>query len=735
MEDGSYSFLQKILPPTILSIITTIFYYPSLWYGFMFDDLPTITQNFHVINKTNKPLDEFFANNRWISRFLNKFTYKYWQTNTFAYRIFNLALHISIGILIFFLLLKIFSSFKKSNFLKQHAYLLSILTSGLFLLHPVQTQTATYITQIRLEGLVVFFTFSVLLTFIYAVKTSNIYLKTFLYLLSFALTAFAAGTKEIIVVLPLLILLVDWFFLAQGDWKKFFSRGVIHIIFWTTLFGTFAKFNWHPPTPKEIAKIEVENNRGNILTTTPEEKIKPVPYFISQFKVLQHYFFMFFWPLNIAFDYDYRLSKSFWDSDTIYPFLVMLSIVLLSLFLFIKNRTNIISFCIAWFFITILPRASFIPSTELVCDYKTYVSSFGMMLLIAVFFLYLIKSISYLSSAFAHSKKQSHYKLALTSLLIILSGFATKSRNLIWSSELAFWEDAVKKAPTKARLYNNYAVSLAEAGRVPEAMEVYKKASQLDPTYAEPVINLAFHYQFMGKNDIALKYYEKALHLKEMHPQMYNNLGILHLNDKHYPQAENCFKTAIKLRPYHSKAHYHLARTYQDQNKLEAAAHHYKLAYQGDLPDIDSCYLHGAISFQLQKYDEAIESLEEVKRLHPNYKNAVFLLANCYYNQRNYSNATANFELVYKRDPKNLANAYNYAQSLMKQNKYEPALSLFKLCNSDQKNFPFSQLHTVKCLAELGQKEKAKEQALTLIQNANTPEISNLGIDLLKEIG
>ena len=732
IKQNSYSFWQKFLPPILLSIITFLFYYPSLWYPFMWDDLPTITKNIHVIWGSKNLFNEFYANNRWISNFLNQFNYKYWQTNTFSFRLINLIIHISIGILIFFLILKLFSSLKQSNFLSENAYIISILASGLFLLHPTQTQTATYINQMRLEGTVVFFTIAILLTFTYAANTTNIYLKMFLYSLTLILSSFAAGTKEIIIVFPFLVLLVDWFFVAQGNWKNLIKRILVHALICLSLFGTFAKWSWKPPQPKQITQMAVPNNRGNILTSTPEEKITPKPFMISQFKIILHYLTIYFWPFNLSFDYEYKLSTSIWNMDVIFPFLTLLLILLFAIFLFIKNKTNFISFCVAWFFISILPRASVIPATELVCDYKTYLASFGVLLFIAVLFTYLIKKLIIFISNFSKTKYQPRYQLALLTLIILSFAYSTKTRNLVWSSELAFWEDVIKKAPTKARAYNNLAVALAESGRVSDSMETYKKAMQCDPTYAEPVINIAIQYQSQGKNDIALQYYEKALTLKEGHPEMFLNLGVLHFQQQEYERAEKYFKVAISLKSYYSKAHFNLARTYHMQNKLEQALPCYEKALEGDYQDIEFFYLHGAVANNLGKHDKAISSLEKVKQINSNHKNTVFLLASSYYSLRQYQKASENFKILYEKERSNFC-AYNYGQTLLNLNKFEQALSLFEQCKNDQ-NLPFSTLHIAKCLASIGQKDNAKKELQNLLKNSSFENIKQDAQNLLNEL-
>src|ERR1700688_3139227 len=86
----NYTFIV----PIILAIATFLIYYSTLVYGFIFDDLPTITHYIHI--KVFNPIGLFFSNSRWISRLLNQFTFKYWQSDPFAYRIFDVGMHIVI---------------------------------------------------------------------------------------------------------------------------------------------------------------------------------------------------------------------------------------------------------------------------------------------------------------------------------------------------------------------------------------------------------------------------------------------------------------------------------------------------------------------------------------------------------------------------------------------------------------------------------------------------------------
>ncbi|MBU1007569.1 tetratricopeptide repeat protein [Candidatus Dependentiae bacterium] len=727
-----YSWWLYLLPPTILSAITAVAYYPSLRYPFLFDDLPNITKSYEI--RQFNPRGLWFACSRWIPRLLNQFTYRNWEFNPFAYRFIDLIIHLVSGVLIFTLVLLISKRVQK---LRPHALLLATITSGLFLLHPVQTQTVTYITQIRLEGLVVLFSFSVILSFFLAATTSKTWLKTVLYVLSAVLTAFAAGTKEIIIVLPVLLGLIDWFFIAQGDIKAFAKRLPIHtllaIILYRTHFGMGSPVN---PAKSIKLDISLQNNRGNILTQTPIELITPLKYLVGQFRVMLHYITMFFWPLNLSFDYGWKIPPSFWTPSCFSSFLALMGILFSGLVSFIKNRTSIFSFCVAWFFTAVLPRSSIVPSTEFVCDYKTYLGSFGVLFLIA----YILTSvIIFAKTALPALSRSKHAHIILPAFFFVALGFASQQRNIVWSSRLAFWGDVINKTEphTAARVYNNYAVGLVNIGKEKQSIEFYEKAIQTDPTYAEPVINLALHYQVKKEYEKAFQLYQKAITMREAHPEMYNNLGIMHFERKAYDKAEACFKTAIKLRKHYSRAHVGLGQTYQHQNRFDQAIESYEKALQGDYQSLSFYYTHGSLCFERKKYNQAIKSLETVESLEKNHQKTRFMLATSYYYTHQYKKALPYYAVLQQQNPNDLSACYNYGQTLLHTNHHTLALEMFKKCrqHSSEKHLPHTPLHVAKCLHSIGQTEQAKKELVQFIQTAQAPILKKMGADLLREIG
>lgn len=730
--ENNLSFWHKILPPSILVFITILVYMPTLKFPFIYDDMPTIIKNIAVIKGSFLNRGTIFGRSRWISRLLHSFLYKIWGENPTPFRIFNIFIHISIGIMIFVLILKLLKNLKNNSqtkFLKTNAYLISIISSGLFLLHPTQTQTVTYITQMSLEGMVTFFTFAIITSFVFAVYSKNIAAKIFLYTLSLVLVVFAAGTKEIIITLPFLVLLVDIVFIAQGNFKELSKRLVFHILLFIILFLSLAQFGFFPiKFAKNMASTAILNNRGNILTNNIDQKIESSHFFISQFKILLHYLRIYFLPRPLAFEYGFKLTQNIFKMDFILPFISILLIILSALFAFIKNKTNAFSFGLAWFFIGILPRASFIPSTELVCDYKTYISSFGIIFLISVLIVHILNFISKKISI--NSKTQ----FALISILIIISGFLTQNQNKIWKNELSYWGYAAKISPNKARVLNNYGVALSSANRIDEAIETYKKACIIDPNYTEPIINLALQYQARGEYDIAMEQYKKAINMSEFHPELYLNLGSLNLTQKKYRQAETYFNIALKANPNYSRAHFNKGAMYLEQGMLEKALESFEYAINGDFRDITAYFHHANTAMKLKQYDKAIKSFEIVKKENPRYRNTVFNLAKLYYQKQDYQNATINFELLHNQDKNNKIYAYNLGQSLLNMQEYKKALPLFEICQNDEKLFPYSKLHIAKCYKNTNNKTKALTVLNKLIKTPPHIGVRNDAQIMLNEV-
>jgi len=633
--------------------LTCIVYYPSLHYAFQFDDGPNILKFFSIRHLSFSDL--FLSSTRWICFWINATLYKIGQFDPFYYRLVNLSFHIFTGILIFLftlVCLRNFNSHPSTNSPRALALSLSkgastkiaLMVTALFLLHPVQTQTVSYIIQGQLEGLSALFIMSMLLCAIFILRTPHAHpavpaiakgdgrersrrTRNLLIVLFSVLTILSTGSKEIIVVTPFLILLTDWFFVSLGSWQAFKRHLWLPLLNVSLIVTTYVYIKpWFLLRMLNLNYV-CGNNPGNVITQNPQEAITIGPFCVSQFKVLLHYLWIYIWPFNISLEYDWKLTNlaSF---DFIFPFIIIVTIWGLIIYLLRRNKTSLIAFGLLWFFLVNAPRASIIPCSELVADYKTYLASFGWLLVIALLVVKFIDFIAVRLDGAKRVERCERWGKYFYLILILIScslGYLTYQRNKVWQSGLEFWHNIIQNAPNKARAYNNYATELAKLGRFKESVPYFKRAIRLEgATYHDPYTNLAGAYAVLGDTNLAIDTLCESLKINSVQPEAYNNLGAFYLHKQDFDKAEEYFKTALNLKPHYGKAMYNLGKLNLAKGDYEVAWQYFKQAcHESDIDnDLPPLVAYAEMSVNLNKIDDAEFACKRIIAVSPNSQEA-----------------------------------------------------------------------------------------------------------------
>jgi protein O-mannosyl-transferase len=705
------SWWQKFLPPCILTFFTILIYAPSLNYPFNFDDIANITKRFAI--RYEDHLSRWWKHSRWFGDWLNSLNFRYARFDPFYYRIINIMIHTLTGILVFFLFLHLCRFLKKKPFFYNNAILIATVTSAFFLLHPVQTQTVSYVTQARVEGIASLFVIATIFLFVQALRAKNIWIKIFYFTIFLIAGILSAGTKEIVVVVPFLLVLIDWFFVSQEQWKifkpKLFLYFFIGIIFLLVMIH-YLGFDFLLNSLK--FKHTVYNNSGNILSTNQSNFIGAQEFFISQFKVLLHYLVIFIFPFGLSVEYDWRLTSHFLAFDCILPLTALIIILGSVIYNIVQKKYFFLSFGLLWFFLSLAPRTTIIPSAELVCDYKTYLASVGIYFIFAVgithFLRFFCKRQATFSSLFFILMSSKNVYFLMFFIFMIPVSIGTIIRNRVWSSSLAFWEDCVKKAPKKARTHNNYGNALSDAGRFDEAIEEYKRAIEMDKYYQDPLSNIAVAYTMKQDLDKAIKYLKLAIFIHPNYAEAHNNLGSLYIKKENYEEAERVLKKAVVVRPYYGKAYYNLARLAEKRNQQNEVWNYLKKASEGDLDIPEVFFKLGKSSLQLQRYDSAEDAFKKVIDRGAGSNEVWFNLANTYFMQKKFDSAQLIYERLLKDNPKNSQFMYNLAETFFSKKKYEMALELFKSHTQLPNPLPHSFFRAAVCLERMKKMDEAK---------------------------
>ena len=116
--------------------------------------------------------------------------------------------------------------------------------------------------------------------------------------------------------------------------------------------------------------------------------------------------------------------------------------------------------------------------------------------------------------------------------------------------------------------------------RYDEALDLYKKAIEIDSTSEDAHYNSAIVYERKGMIDESIESYRKLLTINPSHAQAHNNIGILYEKKEMPIKAFSEFKQAVASDPKLPQARYNLGRAFFAEGLMEKAAEH---LYEGGL--------------------------------------------------------------------------------------------------------------------------------------------------------
>jgi superkiller protein 3 len=91
--------------------------------------------------------------------------------------------------------------------------------------------------------------------------------------------------------------------------------------------------------------------------------------------------------------------------------------------------------------------------------------------------------------------------------------------------------NVTQDATGEIELYNKRGISLGKEGRIDEAIALFKKAVEIDPSYAESYNNLGYAYYLKGDKAQAEAYFRKTLEMDPANKKASHNLNVM-LNEK-----------------------------------------------------------------------------------------------------------------------------------------------------------------------------------------------------------
>ena len=241
--------------------------------------------------------------------------------------------------------------------------------------------------------------------------------------------------------------------------------------------------------------------------------------------------------------------------------------------------------------------------------------------------------------------------------------------------------EAFKKAtelnPTYADGHSNLGVTLQEQGKLEEAIEAYTKALSLKPDYADAHYNMGGALQEHGKLDEAVEAFNKALTIKPEYAEAYNNMGVTLKEQGKLDEAMASFNKALAIKSDYAEAYNNMGTVLKDQGKLEKAIASYTKALSLK-PDYAKAYNNMGVTLQEQgKLDEAIEAYKMALAIKSEYAEAYNNMGTVLKDQGKLDEAIEAYKMALAIEP-DYAEAYNNMGSAFQdQGKLEKAIASF----------------------------------------------------------
>jgi tetratricopeptide (TPR) repeat protein len=150
--------------------------------------------------------------------------------------------------------------------------------------------------------------------------------------------------------------------------------------------------------------------------------------------------------------------------------------------------------------------------------------------------------------------------------------------NLVEDQKKSIEEEEKKRRTTEARLVNNGGVMSYHNGQYEKALDLFKKAIDLDPTLTEAYNNLGLTYTEINEEEKATEAFKTAISLSPELAAAYNNLGYVFYRLGSYREAIEMYNEAIGRSKDSSSAYTNLGNAYYKLEKIEDAIGAWKKA-------------------------------------------------------------------------------------------------------------------------------------------------------------
>jgi tetratricopeptide (TPR) repeat protein len=552
-QEPTFSQTRTNLLPLAGALIGVLLTYASTFtFGWVYDDPPQIPQN---PNLQWSRLGFLFTHQLWASmsgsqgRFYRPFLSLWFLINKtlfglnpHGFHVTSVVAHVMAAALAFFIARQLLKDAGSA-----------LLAAAIFGLHPLQTESASWISSVN-DPLAAALCFASFLTYRKAATLQRSALGW--WALSGLLFLSALLTKEVSIVLPGIIL-VDFLSnsLSSNSANKPPSSSSGFTIAVISIYGVAAVL-W--------LSLRSYALHGSV----PASSSLPLSTcFLTAPKILLFNLYRTILPLGLSPHYDFRLIETP-SGEFLLTLLALLALATLAVAA--ARRDPRLWTALAWLILPVLPTLDLrlMNEDDFIHDRYTYMSMLGVALLVG----------------FAYScirKKWPQLQLVrlLAAAIVVVLAFASAIQSQYWANDVNLFSRAVSRAPENEWAQLNFGSALSDRHRYGDAAPHFVRSYELKPGWRAADF-AGFAYQQSGDLSQAERWFRAAL---QQNPELANawfGLAQIRLAQHSSDQAIDFLNEALTIQPDGEGYHYELGAALEQASRPAEAIAAYRRELQ-----------------------------------------------------------------------------------------------------------------------------------------------------------
>ena len=537
-----------------------------------------------------------------------------WQLyglNAGGHHLTNVLLHVATTILLFFALRELTGTLWRAAFV-----------AAVFGIHPLRVESVAWVVERKdvLSGL--FFMLTLLAWARHVKKLAamenretddNIFSAlafrrwTSGYILALVFCALGLMSKSMLVTLPLVLLLLDYWPLQRWPVNEpWLSRrqlkATLDLLLEKIPFLIFSTVTCAVTMLTQDKVVSVMKNLtipwriGNVLQTYVD------------------YLMHLIWPVGLTVAYSHNQT---------YPFLwkICLSVIILiaitTAVIAGRRRHSYLVTGWLWYLVVLLPVADIIQvSCNARADRYTYLPQIGLVIMLAW-------------GATEFSARWRNRKLILGgAAAAVIAALAADAyvQTTYWQNSFSLWTRALACTEENSFAHNTIGSALAAQGKWNAAIQHFQQSLRISPDVSATEANLGVALVNTGQRAEAIPHFQRALQLDSENANAHCNFADALASEGKNNEAIRHFEQALKFQPNYPEADYGLGLALAREGKWDDARGHYERAMHTQLDAADTRYISGVALATQKQWFEASQLYEAALQLKPNFAEAHYRL-------------------------------------------------------------------------------------------------------------